>query len=221
MMRRRPPTTAVVGALALVALLVAFALLLARLLSDKEPLVRPAAAIVLRGGVPVGVVHSRAGALAAADEYLALSSQTLEQNPVAFAALVGQAYAPVVRSRVLSEAQQIRASDTENMANYAQGGRGLALVAAHRLDSYTSRTALVTSWLEGIVWGPHLPPRQTWNVVDTTLSWSGGRWLILDSHVDANAAPVPAIAYLRDGDDTAGAFARLDGMSSPTYGADE
>jgi hypothetical protein len=169
-------------------------------------------------GVPVGVEHSRAGVLAAADDYVAVSSQTLEQDPRVFAALVSEAYAPQLRSRVLGEAQEIRASDTQNMANYAQGGRGLASVVAQRLDSYSPTTAAVTSWLGGIVWGPHLTPRQTWSLIDTTLAWSGGRWVILDSHLDATPAPVPAIVYVQAGSDASVAFARLDGMSSPLSG---
>jgi len=210
----------VLAIVAVAALLLAVALLLP-LACGHRASVRPSAALELLDGVPVGVEHSPAGALAAADEYLAVSSQQVEQNPAVFAELVAQAYAVAVRSRVLSEAQQLRSSDTRNMANYAAGGRGLALVAARRLNSYAASTARVTSWLEGIVWGPHLAPRQTWNLVDTTLSWSGQRWLVLDSHVDPEPAPVPAVVYVQGANDTAGSFTQLDAMSNPIYGADK
>ena len=105
---------------------------------------------------------------------MALASQSIEQDPAVFAALVAQAYAPQARGRTLAEAQRIRAGDTQNMTNYREGGRGIAVIAARRLDSYTPQQATVTSWLGGFVWGPHLAPRQTWNLVDTTLHWQHG-----------------------------------------------
>jgi hypothetical protein len=92
-------------------------------------------------------------------------------------------------------------------------------VAARRLDSYTRNSATVTSWLAGFVWGPHLPPRQSWNLVDTTLTWSSGRWLVVSSQTDPTPAPVPAIVYVEGRNDGAAAFSRLAGMSAPFYGS--
>jgi hypothetical protein len=181
----------------------------------------PASAIALIGGVPVGVRDTPAGALAAADNYVALGSQTVEQDPRTFAALVAQAYAPQIRARALSEAQRIRANDALNMDNYAEGGRGLAIVAARRLDSYTPAGAQVTTWLGGTVWGPHLPPAQTWNLVDTVLRWQAGRWLVLSCKTEATPAPVPSVVYVTSGNNHVGAFARLNGMSAPFYGVAE
>jgi hypothetical protein len=77
------------------------------------------------------------------------------------------------------------------MNNYEEGGRAVAIIAARRLDRYTQTDAQVTSWLGGFVWGPHLAPRQTWNLVDTTLRWQAGRWLIEASSTEATPAPVP------------------------------
>jgi hypothetical protein len=175
-------------------------------------------AIELSGGVPVGVQHTPAGALAAADNYVALASQSIEQDPPVFAAVVAQAYVPEARSRTLARAQQIRASDAQNMSNYQQGGRGIAVIAARRLDSYTQQDATVTCWLGGFVWGPHLSPRQTWNLVDTTLRWQGGRWLVVSSDTDPTPAPVPSIVYIDGSNDRTPAFGRLAGMSAPLYG---
>jgi hypothetical protein len=171
--------------------------------------------------VPVGVVHTPAGALAAVDNYVALASQSIEQDPQVFAALVAQTYTPQARARVLAEAQRIRAGDEQNMSNYREGGRGIAVIAARRLDSYTSLTATITSWLGGFVWGPRLAPRQTWNLVDTTLRWQDGRWRIETSNADMTPAPVPAIVYVDAGNDQADAFSRLDGMTAPFYGTAE
>ncbi len=160
-----------------------------------------------------------AGALAAADNYLALASQSVEQDPAVFAALVAQAYAPGVRASTLAQAQQLRARDAQNMSNYRQGGRGIAVIAARRLDSYTPEQATVTSWLGGFVWGPRLAPRQTWNLVDTTLRWQAGRWLV--------RPPAPTRRPRRSRrscTSTAAtierrAFARLAGMTAPFYGS--
>lgn len=177
-----------------------------------------AAAVELIGGVPVGVQHTPAGALAAADNYVALASQSIEQDPAVFAALVAQAYTPQARGRTLAEASRVRAADAVNMSNYREGGRGIAVIAARRLDRYTPSEATVTSWLGGFVWGPHLAPRQTWNLVETTLRWQAGRWLVLSSVTDPTPAPVPAIVYVDALNDRAPAFGRLQGMTAPFYG---
>src|ERR1017187_11017665 len=65
-------------------------------------------AIEFSDGVPVGVEHTAAGGLAAADNYLALASQSIEQDPALFGAFVAQAYAPEARSHTLAPAQQLR-----------------------------------------------------------------------------------------------------------------
>jgi len=179
---------------------------------------RPPSAIELSHGVPVGAQDTRAGALAAADNYLALASQSVEQDPAAFAALVAQAYAPAVRDHTLAQAQQLRGADTQNMTNYQQGGHGIAVIAARRLDDYTPQAATVTSWLGGFVWGPDLSPRQSWNLVDTTLRWQAGRWLVVSSNTDLTPAPVPSVVYVNGANDQSPAFGRLAGMTAPFYG---
>jgi hypothetical protein len=175
-------------------------------------------AVRLIDGIPVGVQDTREGALAAADNYVALASQSIEQDPATFSELVAQAYVSEARVRALAQAQQIRANDAQNMSNYQQGGRGIALIAARRLDSYTPQTVTVTSWLGGFVWGPHLAPRQTWNLVDTTLRWHAGRWLIVASNTDRTPAPVPSIVYVEATNNQSSAFTRLAGMAAPFYG---
>jgi hypothetical protein len=187
--------------------------------SGRQDAVGPAVKLI--SGVPVGVEHTRAGALAAADNYVALASQSIEQNPAVFGELVAQTYAQQARGRTLAEAQRVRAGDLQNVSNYRDGGHGLAVIAARRLDSYTQDTATVTSWLGGFVWGPHLPPRQTWNLVDTTLRWQAGRWLVASSSTDAMPAPVPSIVYVDGVNDRSGAFQRLAGMTAPFYGTPE
>jgi hypothetical protein len=217
MLRRTlPSTVALAGALAVCVLALAAVVVLDLARAGHGGGQAPAVQLI--GGVPVGVQDTPAGALAASDNYLALASQSIEQDPAVFAALVTQAYAPEVRERTLAEARRVRTADAKNMSNYREGGRGIAVIAARRLDAYTARQATVTSWLAGFVWGPRLPPRQSWNLVDTTLTWHAGRWLVLASHTDGTPAPVPSIVYVDAENNQAGAFARLAGMSAPFYG---
>src|SRR5271166_1970528 len=218
-MRRRGFSALVAVAVALAVLALVLAFLAADVLGPGAAERGSAPdAIKLSHGVPVGVQDTRAGALAAADNYLALASQSLEQDPAVFAALVAQAYVPAVRDRTLAQAQQLRGADTENMTNYQQGGRGIAVIAARRLDTYTPAEATVTSWLGGFVWGPDLTPRQSWNLVDTTLRWQTGRWLVVCSDTDPRPAPVPSVVYVSGANDRSPAFGRLAGMTAPFYG---
>ena len=171
--------------------------------------------LVLVDGVPVGEAHTPAGALAAADNYLALSSQTLEQDPRAFAALVSEAYAPQVRASTLAEAQRLREGDVSDIAAYRRAPARSRSSPHVAWTPTPPRQATITSWLAGFLWGPHTPPRQSWNLVDTTLRWQSGRWLVDSQDVDATPAPVPARVYLTAGNDRYEAFARLEGMSRP------
>jgi hypothetical protein len=219
-MRDRRVSSATIALAAVIALgVVAFVLLGLDLAGQGGSAGSSGGAIELEGGIPIGVEHTPAGVLAAADNYLAASSQALEQDPSAFGALVARVYAPANREQTLAQAQQLRLSDPVGMNNYGEGGRGLAVVAARRLDSYTPTSATVTSWLAGFVWGPHLPPRQSWNLVDTTLAWSSDRWLVVSSQTDPTPAPVPAIVCLDGANDSAAAFSRLAGMTAPFYGS--
>jgi hypothetical protein len=172
------------------------------------------------GGIPVGTADTPAGALAAADNYLAIGSQSVEQNPSLFARLVAVAYAPGTRARTLRQADELRRDDQADMANYQGGGRALAVIAARRIDSYTRERASVTSWLGGFVWGPGLSPRQSWNLVQTTLAFEHGRWLVVSSQAENTPAPVPSVVYVDGNNNQSTTFdARLAGMTAPFYGA--
>ena len=176
--------------------------------------------VMFVGGIPVGVAHTPAGALAAADNYVAIASQTVEQAPAMFAQLVAAAYAPSVRPLTLAQAAAIRATDTADMRNYTAGGRAVAVIGARRLDSYTPARATVTTWLGGFVWGPRVTPRQSWNLVATTLAWQQGRWRVLTSDAEPAPAPVPSVVYAQGASNQAPAFDHgLAGMTAPFYAA--
>jgi hypothetical protein len=216
-MRDRRASAALIALSALS--LVAFVLLGFELAGQSGGRGPASAAIELDHGVPVGIKHSPGGALAAADNYLADSAQTLEQDASAFGELVATVYAPEARAQTLAAAQQLRLGDPVGMSNYNAGGRGLAVVAARRLARYTPSSATVTSWLAGFVWGPHVSPRQSWNLVDTTLVWRSGRWLVASSQTDPTPAPAPALVYVDGHNDSLAAFSALAGMTAPFYGS--
>ena len=207
---------ALAGLLALCAL--ATGVLIGRATSSPSGGELAAAKIV--HGIPVGVRDTAAGALAAADNYLAIASQTVEQNPAQFTALVSTVYTPGARAGTLAQASAARGADIADMRNYARGGRAVAVIAARRLDHYTRSRATITSWLGGFVWGPAVSPRQSWNLVDTTLLWRQGRWLIASMSAERTPAPVPSVVFVDGHNNQSGAFdARLAGMTAPFYGA--
>jgi hypothetical protein len=171
-------------------------------------------------GIPLERADTRAGALAAADNYLAIGSQSVEQNPPMFARLVALVYAPAARKTTLVQAAALRRGDTSDMANYRAGGRAVAVIAARRLDDYSRARATVTSWLGGFVWGPSLTPRQSWNLVQTILGYEHGRWLVVSSRALATPAPVPSIVYVDGNNNQSRTFdTRLAGMTAPFYAA--
>ena len=178
------------------------------------------AAVAMVRGMPVGVQDTRAGALAAADNYVAIASQTVEQDPGEFAELVATVYTPAARTSTLAQAARVRVADVADLRNYAQGGRAVAVIAARRLDRYTPARASVTSWLGGFAWGPGVSPRQSWNLVDTTLSWQDGRWLVSSMNTERTPAPVPSVVFVDGQNNSSASFdARLVGMTAPFYGA--
>ena len=121
----------------------------------------PPGAIELADGVPVGVQDTPAGALAAADNYLALASQIDRAGP---GCVRGARRAGLRARRACAHARAgraLRASDTRNMSNYAQGGRASRGDRRASPRQLHASAATVTSWLGGFVWGPDLSPRQT------------------------------------------------------------
>jgi hypothetical protein len=174
-------------------------------------------------GVPVGVEHSRAGAVAAADNYVARAAETIVQDPAAFTRLVRKVWQPDAQSKALADGKNSRKRAPDAVANYAAGGRGLAVTAARKLESYDNVRASVLAWGAGFIWGPDKRPTQRWFLARTTLVWTGEQWNVdaLDELPDAAPTPYRVIVG-RDGADSAALFDdALDGMSAPIYGGAE
>jgi len=172
------------------------------------------------GGIPVGVQDTRAGALAAADNYILEAAQTEEQNPPLFERFVRTVYLPARQQAALTQAAQNRAKNPLAARDLAAGGKGIGFVGARRLDSYSPKRAQVTSYTTAVSWGPLVRPAQGWALIVTRLAWSGDRWLI--DGLDASPAqpPVPAQFQVAPaGAKTAAAFdSALQGMTTPFFG---
>ncbi len=172
------------------------------------------------GGIPVGVQDTRAGALAAADNYILEAVQTEDQNPPLFARFVRTVYLPARQQIALTQAAQNRAKNAIALKKRGSPEKDIAIIAARRLDSYSPSQAHVTTYTTSMGWGPFEPPTQGWALIVTRLAWSGGRWLI--DGLDASPAqpPVPAQFQVAPaGAKTAEAFdSALQGMTTPFFG---
>jgi hypothetical protein len=201
--------------------LVAAALATAGFLAGRGADVTSPDPIQTHGGVPVGVEHSRGGAVAAADSYLATEQAAVERDPATFAALVSADYAKGLRAGALAAAEQDRRLDPRGMALWASGGRSFTVIGAHRLDWYRGEEAQVTAWAAQIFWGAGEPPAQAWSLARITLQWSDGRWRVTVMSTLPAAIPAPAsLPQAAPSDDSASTFAReLAGFSPVSYGS--
>ena len=180
------------------------------------------AAVRLVDDVPVGVQHSRAGALAAADNYVAVASETALQDPTRYATLVREAYVGSYQARAIREAQAARRRQSELISQYEAGRRGLALIAARRLDEYADDVALVTTWTAGVSWGPGRAAGQRWFFTETRLRWVDDRWRVASIDESERVAPTPGVVRYSDRSAlTRELFEReLEGMTAPSYGTE-
>lgn len=179
------------------------------------------AAIRIIDGVPVGVQRSRAGALAAADNYVATVSENVVKDPRRYDAVVQRVFAAQEREYALQEATRARGLAPAAVADYAAGGSAVGLIGARRLDTYEGTRARVTTWLGGVVWGPSRRSTQRWQLVETDLRWDGQKWLVERMRPAERPAPAPAVTRADDESSfERSTFEReLRGMTAPVYGA--
>jgi len=178
------------------------------------------AAIKFVDGVPIGIQNSRAGVLAAADNYVSTATETAIQDPARYEQLVRRAYAADYRTTALRDARKVRDESPELVEAYKNGRQGVAVVAARRLDSFGGDRARVTTWRAGVVWSPRDKPFSQWFLTETRLRWVGERWLVERIDDAQRAAPAPPIRYQdRKALSTATFDRELRGMTAPIYGA--
>jgi hypothetical protein len=177
-------------------------------------------AIRVVAGVPLGVDHTRSGALAAADNYVARAAETIVQDPAAFRQLVQRVWQPATQSKAFADGRNARKQAPDAVANYAAGGRGLSITAARRLESYDATRASVLTWGAGFIWGPDKRPTQRWFLARTKLVWVEDQWRVAALDELPTAAPTPyRVIVGRPGADSTSLFdSTLDEMSAPIYG---
>ena len=179
-----------------------------------------AAAVEFQDGIPVGVENSRAGVLAAADNYVTTASETSVQDAARYERLVRAVYATDYQATALREAEEVRADAPELVDAYRNGRHGVAVVAARRLDSFASGRAHVTTWRAGVVWSSAEKPFSQWFLTETDLEWDGQKWRITRIDDARHPAPAPPVRYQDRAALRASTFEReLRGMTAPIYGA--
>lgn len=173
------------------------------------------------GGVPVVVDHSPAGALTAADNYVAASYASVELNPVKYARLIRAVYSPAIRTAATSGAVAVRDQNLSAMRLWARGGHSLSLIGGRRLDYYSDDKAQISTWNADVFWGPGRPPKQAWVLTQMSLRWVDDRWLVTSIATLPTGGPVPALTpQAATGNDSVATFdTALAGFTPPSYGA--
>jgi hypothetical protein len=173
--------------------------------------------IRLEHGVPIGVLDTPAGALAAADNYVASEDDAL-LSPGELRQVVDTVWAPAERAVEL--AQPFPAAALAGKPATFAGLRLTAAVAADKLEAYTPQSAEIGVWDEITIWSPTVAPTQRWTLDTVTLVWDAGGWLVASrSAAPDSGTPVPEWTSGGAQDRTSEAFdARLAGMSAPCYG---
>lgn len=141
-------------------------------------------------GIPVGIQPTRAGAAAAAGNYVAVATETIIQDPARYEQLVRTAYAPGYQEQALREGQAFRREFPTAITAYAEGTVLTVAVVARRIDAFANEEASVTTWSTGVSWGGEEPSAHAWALDEVDLQWDGQRWLV--SRLDAANRPAPA-----------------------------
>ena len=176
-------------------------------------------------GVTIGVSRSRAGALAASDNYVAAATRDVVQDPIAAtSSWCAGSYAPSYQQTALPEAKETRqrsaAARCALRRRVARPSRSSAPVAS---TATTAREA--SDHFVGRRLSPGAPTsdtRPSVDLVETTLRWDGQRWLVTKLAGASRPAPTPrVVGYDTAESRTSAAFDReLRGMSAPVYGGE-
>jgi hypothetical protein len=157
---------------------------------DSAPRTARPNPIRLEHGIPIGVLDTPAGAVAAADNYVVSEDDAL-LSPVWTRGVVRAVWAPGAQAAEL--AQPFPAAALMAKPATFPGLRLTAAVAASKLGSYTTQAAQIDVWHEVTVWGPNLVPTQRWALDTINLAWASSRWLITSRSSTPDAqTPVPA-----------------------------
>lgn len=186
-------------AIALVAIAAAF--LIGRATGDSggnAPRAAGAGPTRTEAGVPVGYARSRAGAVAAAFGYGAVSAREDFLNPQRRRVVLDIIATPAFAQRYAQRA-------TPALAEALRGplGRGLRVGAptillsaplAYRVVSYSSQRAVIAGWGAAVSANTvGLNPQVDFQTTTSTVVWRNGDWKLDDGRIDPGPTPAPAI----------------------------
>jgi hypothetical protein len=168
--------------------------------------------VALDHGMPIGVLETPAGALAAADNYVA-TGISASLDPGRLRQFADMAIDPAARAGFISTSQSLAQSGGPPV-----GARVIADVIAHRLESYRGGTAEVDAWALGSYWAGGVEPTQYSVLVQLSLRWEGDGWQ-LASVSESLPGPVPGLVAGPTAGRSAAVWDReLSGMLAPYYG---
>ena len=149
-------------------------------------------------GVPVGVEQSRAGALAAADNYVATVSENVVKDPSLYETLVRRVFAPSEQDYALREGERARTLAPAAVERLRGRWGRVALIGARRLDTYDGSRAQVTTWLGGVVWGPSRRPTSGGSSSRRTFGGMASAGSLSACAQRSGLAPAPAVTKADD-----------------------
>lgn len=168
--------------------------------------------IRLERRMPVGVLDSRAGALAAADNYVA-TGITASVDPSQLRAFADTVIDPAARGSFINASRSV-----DPRPGAPVGAHVVGIAVAHRLDHYVAGAADVAVWALASQWDGATPPTQYSALVELSLRWNGDAWQII-SMLESVPGPVTGLlAGPSEARSTAVWDQTLSGMSEPYYG---
>ena len=163
-------------------------------------------------GIPISVLDTPAGALVAADNYVA-TGITASLNDGDVRQFANAVIEPTARARFIGATQSLAESSA-----LPAGARAIGSVVAHRLDGYVGGHARVSVWALGSEWDGGLAPTQYSALIELSLHWSGERWRVASVR-ESLPGPVPAlVAGPREARSSGVWDDALSAMSAPYYG---
>jgi len=146
------------------------------------------------GGVGVGYARSRAGAVAAATNYVKVLTSPILFNPEQRRAAIRRLAAPEAVEALQRSYDASTPRVAESLLLPADGGTGgirvmlVAVPVSYRVEKYDQDGATVAIW-QTTIGGTNggAPVLQAWGTTTVTLRWAGGDW----KQVSASSRPGP------------------------------
>jgi hypothetical protein len=163
--------------------------------ASAAPAVGPSAT---KDGVPVGYQHSRAGAVAAATNYVAVLASDLVFDTRRRQAAVAALAAPESQAALQRSTEQNAAVLAKALRVPAGGGVGViarAIPVGAKVDRYDDALATVSIWQTSIGGSTNgAPVQQGWGTTTVNLRWVGGDWKQVSATTVIGPVPLPADA---------------------------